>query len=307
MTGGALTFPLVPRRRLLGLSFGTMRSLRRGAGSEVAGSRPYRPGDDVRAIDWRASARLSLARGTDEFVVRERYADEAPRIVVLFDRRPQMAAFAPPFPWLDKVDAGRRAAELIRSSAVHAGGFVGSLDHADGRPHWRAPQAERRLAERWEEQLRSPQHQAPADVLAQSFALLGEHRRAVSAGTFLFVLSDFVPAPPEDLWLSAFEHGWDVVPVVIQDPTWERSFPDVSGIEVPLHDPARGRAVPVRLTRRECAARKEANEARFAGLLEGLARLDVDPVVLESADEAEILGAFLAWGELRRIVRRGGF
>ena len=42
------TFPLVPRRRLLGLPFGTMRSVRRGRGSDVAGSRPVPPGDDIR-------------------------------------------------------------------------------------------------------------------------------------------------------------------------------------------------------------------------------------------------------------------
>ena len=60
-----------------------MRSVRRGRGTEVAGSRPYRPGDDIRSIDWGASARMSSARGADEFVVRERYADEGPRVVVV--------------------------------------------------------------------------------------------------------------------------------------------------------------------------------------------------------------------------------
>ena len=77
------TFPLIPRRRVLGLPFGGLHSLRRGLGSDVAGSRPYRPGDDIDKIDWNASARLSLARGSEEFVVREHYAEEAPRVVVL--------------------------------------------------------------------------------------------------------------------------------------------------------------------------------------------------------------------------------
>src|SRR5438105_15904492 len=98
-------FTLVPRRRLIGLSFGGMHSARRGLGSGVAGSRPYRPGDDVDAIDWPASARLSSARGTDEFIVRERFADEAPRVIVVSDRRPQMALFPAPLPWLRKDEA----------------------------------------------------------------------------------------------------------------------------------------------------------------------------------------------------------
>ncbi len=79
-----------PRRRVLGLAFGGLHSQRRGQGSDVAGSRPYQPGDDVKRIDWNASARLSLARGSDEFIVREHYAEEAPRVVVLCDRRPTM-------------------------------------------------------------------------------------------------------------------------------------------------------------------------------------------------------------------------
>ena len=51
-------FPLVPRRRLTGLAFGTMPGARRGVGSDVAGSRPYVRGDGVDSIDWSASARF---------------------------------------------------------------------------------------------------------------------------------------------------------------------------------------------------------------------------------------------------------
>jgi len=138
---GRLTFPLVPRRRVIGLSFGTMRSLRRGSGSDVAGSRPYYPGDDMDAIDWAASAKLSTAKGRDEFVVRERFAEEAPRIVIVCDRRPQMAHFASPLPWLDKPQAMRNAVELILGSAGASGGHVGYLDYADGDPHWRSRRA----------------------------------------------------------------------------------------------------------------------------------------------------------------------
>ena len=49
-------FPLVPRRRLMGLAFGTTPR-RRGVGSDVAGSRLYVRGDSMDAIDWSASAR----------------------------------------------------------------------------------------------------------------------------------------------------------------------------------------------------------------------------------------------------------
>ena len=61
------TFPLIPRRRVIGLAFGGIRSVRRGSGSDVAGSRQYVPGDNLAWIDWAASARLSaLARSFAE-------------------------------------------------------------------------------------------------------------------------------------------------------------------------------------------------------------------------------------------------
>ena len=41
------TFPLIPRRRVIGLAFGGVRSVRRGSGSDVAGSRQYVPGDNL--------------------------------------------------------------------------------------------------------------------------------------------------------------------------------------------------------------------------------------------------------------------
>jgi uncharacterized protein (DUF58 family) len=294
-----VSFPLIPRGRLIGLSFGTMRSLRRGTGSDVAGARPYRPGDDVRTIDWAASARLSSARDSDEFVIRERYADEAPRVLIVCDRRPEMSFFSPPLPWVDKAEAMRQAALLIMESAAFVGGFVGYLDHADGDPYWIPPRGARRLWELMEERLPSQQFSAPSDTLQRALGHLAEHRRAVAAGAFVFCLSDFIPSPPEEMWVAAQENRWDVVPVVIQDPTWEQSFPDVAGIEVTLRDPRTGRAAPVRLRRREAAGRRRANEERLAALLQGFAAVDIDPVLISSSDRAEILGSFLEWADAR--------
>ena len=62
MSDSELTFPLVTRRRLVGLAFGTLQSARRMTGTDVAGSRPDHPVDDMRTIDWNASAKLSAAK-----------------------------------------------------------------------------------------------------------------------------------------------------------------------------------------------------------------------------------------------------
>jgi uncharacterized protein (DUF58 family) len=298
------TFQLVPRRRLMGLAHGTMRSVRRGRGTEVAGSRPYRPGDDIRSIDWASSARLSSARGQDEFVVRDRYADEGPRVVAVCDRSPGMAFHEPPLPWLDKRLAMRRAIDLVLTSATPAGGFAGYIDYAAGEPYWLPPRGERRVASVREERLDQAPWTAPANGVERALEHLFEHRRIISAGSFVFVFSDFLEPPARLTWLTAAEHLWDVVPVVIQDPVWEQSFPDVSGVVVPLRDPASGRVTHVRLTRKEVAARRQANEERLAALLGDFELLDLDPVLVSSSEPVELLASFLDWAGLRR-ARRG--
>jgi hypothetical protein len=117
------------------------------------------------------------------------------------------------------------------------------------------------------------------------------------------VVSDFLPSPSQDLWLSAIAHRWDVVPVVVQDPVWERSFPDVHGIVVPLRDAETGRQTPMRLGRKEVEARRAANERRTVELIETFRLLDLDPVVVTSSERSEILASFLDWTELRRTRR----
>src|SRR3954471_16381448 len=111
-------FPLVPRWRLTGLPFGEQPSVRRGPGSDVAGSRPYVPGDPVSSIDWYATARLSAARAREEFVVRERYEHEAPRVVVVCDRRPSMALYDESLPWLSKPPAVAAVVDSIVVSTL---------------------------------------------------------------------------------------------------------------------------------------------------------------------------------------------
>lgn len=295
-----MTFPLIPRDQLIGLSFGTMRSLRRGSGTDVAGSRPYVTGDDIRAIDWASSARFSSARQRDEFIVRERYAEESPKVVLVCDRRPGMVGFAPPLPWLDKAAAMRRAAELVIQSTLLVGGFVGYLDYADGDAFWEPPRGGRQLSVLWEQRLPSTSFTAPPDSLERSLAFLAGRRRAVSAGSFLFLFSDFLPTASASMWQTAIDRRWDVIPVVIQDPFWEQSFPEASGIVLPLRDPRTGRSASVRLTAREVARRREANETRLASLLAEFRSFELEPVLISSSDPSEVLTSFIGWAEGRK-------
>lgn len=295
----AETFQLTPRRRLIGLSFGGMRSARRGTGSDIAGSRAYRPGDDMDTIDWASSARLSSARATDEFIVRERFAEEAPRVVVVADRRPAMSLFPDWLPWLSKPAATRTAALMIADSTVAARGYSGYLDFADGEVYWRPPRSQH---EDWRLQPPRP-FGAPEDTITRSLEHLLELRPSLLPGSFLFVLSDFLLPLHEEMWLRAVERRWDIVPVVLQDPIWERTFPDVSGTMVPVVDPASGRLRYLRVSRAEALERRRANEERWTQLLRSFAALDLDPVIVESADPAAMLVAFVTWSEQRMFWR----
>jgi len=293
------TFPLIPRRRVLGLPFGGLHSLRRGLGSDVAGSRPYQPGDDVDKIDWYASARLSLARGSEEFVVREHYADEAPRVVVLCDRRPSMSVFGDGWPWLRKPEAIRHAVKMIGDSAIAARGLLGYLDEADDGPFWRPPRSEHQLGGLDLER----RFQAPEDTVARGLAQLAQHRRDLPAGTFVFVVSDFLVVPSRDEWLQALERRWEIVPVVIQDPVWEQSFPDVSGAAVRFLDARTGKPALAALTAREVAERRDENERRRGELLRTLRGLDLEPVLISSHEPRDVSFAFLSWADQRLFTR----
>jgi uncharacterized protein (DUF58 family) len=293
------TFPLIPRRRVLGLPFGGLHSIRRGLGSDVASSRPYEPGDDVDKIDWAASAKLSLARGTEEFVVREHYAEEAPRVVVLCDRRPSMSVFPSEWPWLSKPEALRQSTRLIADSAVAARGLLGYLDEADGDPTWLPPRGSHELYEIEGER----SFQAPPDTLERSLAHLVRQRRDLPAGSFVFVVSDFLAPPPREAWLRALERRWEVVPVVVQDPVWEQSFPDVGGAVVPFADPAGGRVMLVRVPAGEAATRRDDNERRHRELVRELRALDLDPVLVSSHDHRDVVFAFLTWADQRQFTR----
>lgn len=294
-----LTFPLKPKRRVVGLAYGAMHSTRRGVGSDIAGSRPYRPGDHVKLIDWAASAKLSRARGHDEFVVREHYADEAPRVVVLCDRAPSMSLFPPGWPWLAKPEAVRAILRVIADSALAAQAYVGYLDHGAAGSFWRPPKSQRTLHEL---DLDRP-FRAPGDALLRGLDELLRHPRDAPAGTFVFLVSDFLTPPPRALWLRALARRWDVIPVVVQDQVWEQSFPDIGGIVVPFADPQTGNPGYAELTPGEVAQRRRTNETRRAELVRTLRSLDLEPVLVDRSDVRSVLAAFLAWVERRQSAR----
>lgn len=235
----------------------------------MAGSRAYVRGDDVRQIDRLASARLSLALERDEFIVRQQFTEEATHVVVVEDVRPSMRLFPGGCPWLSKPAAVAEIRRLLGASAAKA---------------------------------RCPFQQLPVAGLAAGLEALLHAR--LGPGSFVFLVSDFLGPVPEPELCSCATRMLDVVPVVVQDPTWEGSFPvEVGGLVLPLADAAGTRLADVRVTRAEARARRERNEARRAALLARLLELGHEPVLVEDGRPDAVLSAFLGWASGRLAAR----
>jgi uncharacterized protein (DUF58 family) len=284
----------VPRRRFAGEQFGRRRSSRRGEGDEIVGTRPYRPGDRIARIHWAASARLSAAHSADEFVVREYFAEQAPRVAIARDAGPSLSINAPPSPWLDKRAAVTRVLELIAASAVAEHGELVYADGVSAPELLRAPNdaAARHAFER---------HvgEAGASVSGALGSLL-RGSEPLPPGSFVFVISDFFADAPARLWIRLTSLGWDVTPVIVQDPVWEQTFPAVGGVVLPLADAATGESHDAWLTPHEARDRAGENERRLAALQTRFRRLGLDPVVVDSAEPDAVRRPFVAWAERRR-------
>jgi hypothetical protein len=94
------------------------------------------------------------------------------------------------------------------------------------------------------------------------------------------------------------------VPIVIQDPVWEQSFPDVASVVIPMVKPGTQHVQLVRLTRKEARERQAKNQERAQTTISVLNGLGLEPIVLTTADRDGIYTAFLEWHELRRLATR---
>ena len=211
-----------------------------------------------------------------------------------------MGLFPDWLPWLDKQAALREAGRLIIASGAATNALTGFAATGARSSQLMPTRRDRDHLRAIEQQLSLGTIDGPPDSLDRSLELLLRRAGTVLPGTFVFVLSDFLPPPLTSLLRDAVVAGWDVVPVVVQDPVWEQSFPDLAGVTLPLVHPDGGAPMLVRLRRKEAHERREANERRSVRLREALLGLDLVPVSITSSNRAEIHAAFSRWAEGRR-------
>ena len=175
---------LFPRRRALAPRAGTYRSRSRGRGMEFDEVRPYQPGDDVRTIDWRVTARTNSPH-TKVF----REERERP-VLIAVDLRSSMFFGSTR---LKSVVASEVAATLAWAGLQandRTGGMVfspaGQRDTRGRRSHHNVLQFIGHLSDACADLL------TPAPDRFTLAEILEDIRRVIAPGTSLVIVSDFL-------------------------------------------------------------------------------------------------------------------
>ncbi len=296
--GSSPLLELEPHVRIIGSLFGNAPSRRRGSSDDVVGSRPYQVGDDVRRIDWATSARLSALRGEDHFVVRESYGEEAPIVCFALDRSASMALYPREYPWLHKPDAVRQIADVVALSAGH---YHCPLAYLDAET-WQSPSTSTG-PEDLEQLLDQGRYDRSGDTIDSLFRRLRSVEHLLPGGSFVFICSDFMEVPSERTLAMVIDAEWDLVPVVVQDPLWEQSYPEAAGeVALPVCDEA-GRFRLLRQGRAEVRDRRQEHEARLRRLDELLTNYGFPPIVLSELGPAALIDALRSWHARRGMLR----
>jgi uncharacterized protein (DUF58 family) len=193
---------------------GAYRSRFRGRGVDFVESRNYQPGDDIRNMDWRVTARTGRAHTKVFQEERER------PVLVVLDAGPSL--FFGTRRMLKSVAAGRMAAS-IAWSAVRRGDRIGGFLFAPGTHRELRPTGGRRGAMRMIQGLvewlnptvRNTQAGTPTEPLS---AALERVRHAARPGSLIIVISDFFGLDEDcNRHLSRLRQHNDVIGIQVLD------------------------------------------------------------------------------------------
>ncbi|MDH5300404.1 MAG: DUF58 domain-containing protein [Gammaproteobacteria bacterium] len=176
------------QQRIGSVQSGNYSSRFKGRGMEFDESRQYQPGDDVRSLDWRVTARTGVAHT-------KLFREERERPVIGWvDLRPSM--FFATRGVFKSVVAAKAAALISWSATKHGDRFGGMIfsdtEHYECRPHhgkdatlhWIKQLSE---ASRWSHEQSTSSTAEATDTLSALMRL----RRVAKPGSLLFLFSDF--------------------------------------------------------------------------------------------------------------------
>jgi uncharacterized protein (DUF58 family) len=206
-------------KRMRNLRVGTYTSRLRGAGFDFDEHRLYRPGDDVRRIDWNVTARLQVP------FVRETHADRELSVVIALDVTRSM---------MFGTGQSKRELMLFVAACLVFSGLadqinIGFAAFTDRVLLYHAPRASRARAWSTLEDLWKLDPLPARTAVLPAVRFLSGHLKKAS---IVFLISDFMNDEPlsgaNDLKALAAVH--DVIGVVVEDPAESALPPGRSAI-----------------------------------------------------------------------------
>lgn len=256
--------------KIRNLRVGPYTSPLRGTGFDFDEHRPYRPGDDVRRIDWNVTARLNAP------FLRQTHAERELTVVIAMDVSRSMAFGSHRY---SKQEVMTFIAASILFSATSDQINIGFLAFSDSLLHWSPPR--RASGRAWQvlEELWSIRPTGSRTALLPAIRHLAARLKALSV---VCLVSDFITEEDVfgsgDLRTLATRH--DVIAIVPEDPA-EIDLPPGRGT-IRLQDPESGRAVSVALTPRTREAFREAVAARRKTFVDACYRASMDYVFVRT-------------------------
>jgi uncharacterized protein (DUF58 family) len=279
-------------RRLDGLLQGDYRSLFRGGGVDFAALREYQFGDDVRAIDWNVTARMTTP------YVREYHEDREITAWFLLDLSPSVD-FGTVAPDREKrtvlIDFVTTLARLLtrRGNRVGAILYGGRVEHTIPAGSGRV-----QVLRLVEDLLRQPRLEgAPFTDLAP---LLEAAHRRIRRRSLVVLVSDFIGVPGWERPLELLNRRHELLAVRLVDPH-EIELPNVG--PVMMQDSETGEQLYIDTADAGFRGRfRSAAEAREAAVTAGLRRARVEAVTLSTSDD--LVRAIVRMATERRLRRR---
>ncbi len=210
---------------------GLLTSNFRGRGIDFAEVRVYQPGDDVRTIDWRVTARTQVAHT-------KLFQEEKERpVLILVDQSASMY-FGSQVTFKSVLAA--RAAAIIAWAALERGDRVGGIVFSEQGHREVRPRRNRHAVLRLLNEIHDFNHALTRDSVSENgegsenyFSnALAEVRRVTKHGSVIFIISDFNNYTDESrVHLQPLAQSSDVIGVHISDPLEQHlPTPDVYSI-----------------------------------------------------------------------------
>jgi uncharacterized protein (DUF58 family) len=265
---------LLVTRRLDGLLQGDFQGLIPGAGSEAGDGRVYRPGDDVRRMDWNLTARTAVPH------VRETIVDRELETWLLVDGSASLD--------FGTADCEKRDLALFAAAAVgfltaRQGNRLGTVLATPTGTVTRPPRTGRTpLLARLHELAvyRAPQASDAAAARAGFADAIEATRRVARRRGLVVVVSDFLEPPDWERPLRVLAAHHEVLAIEVVDPR-ELELPPVGLLM--LVDPETGRRVEVQTTSAKLRARFAAAAAnQRAGIATSIRRAGVGHLQLRT-------------------------